>query len=119
MHQDIKNWCDSCEECCKRNDPNKYTHQPMVDNLSTFTWQIVGMDITGPLPLSKAGNRYILVIQDYFSKFVVTMALENITENTIKKAFLDEFSFKFGMPISVHTDMGMQFQSAPFKEVLN
>ncbi|KII73929.1 hypothetical protein RF11_14532 [Thelohanellus kitauei] len=77
------------------------------------------MDITGPFPLSKAGNRYILVIQDYFSKLVVTIPLENITANTITKAFLDQFAFKFGMPISVHIDMGMQFQSSLFKEVLN
>ncbi|KII67258.1 hypothetical protein RF11_11411 [Thelohanellus kitauei] len=109
MRHDIKNWCDSCEECCKRNNPHKYTHQPMIGNSSTFTWKRVGMDITGPLPLSIAGFCYIFESQNIFSKFLVTSPLENITANN-NKVFLDEFAFKFRMPISVHTDIGNQFQ---------
>lgn len=29
----------------------------------------VALDIMGPLPLSDKGNRYLLVIEDYFTKW--------------------------------------------------
>ncbi|KII68883.1 Pol polyprotein [Thelohanellus kitauei] len=73
------------------------------------------MDITGPLPITKRGNRYILAIQDYFSKFAVTIPLEGITADEVSLKFIDEFALKFGIPLTVHTDMGTQFTSELFK----
>ena len=38
-------------------------------------WHQVGMDLIGPLPESTSGNRYILTITDYFSKWAEATAL--------------------------------------------
>ena len=37
--------------------------------------QIVEADIIGPLPTSKLGNCYILIISDYFTKWVETYGI--------------------------------------------
>ena len=39
-------------------------------------WYHVGMDFVGPIsPTSRCGNRYILTISDYFTKFTWAKAL--------------------------------------------
>ena len=35
----------------------------------------VGVDLVGPLPITKAGNRYIITLVDYFSKWPEAAAL--------------------------------------------
>ena len=39
-------------------------------------WYHIGMDFVGPIsPTSRSGNRYILTISDYFTKFAWAKAL--------------------------------------------
>ena len=39
-------------------------------------WYHIGIDFIGPLsPVSQSGNRYILTISDYFTKWVTAAAL--------------------------------------------
>jgi len=35
-------------------------------------WQMISLNFMGPLPRSLSGNTHILVVTDFFSKFVVT-----------------------------------------------
>ena len=67
----------------------------------------VALDIMGPLPRSNRGNRYLLVLSDYFTKWVEAYAIPN----------QEEFVCRFGVPLSVHTDQGKQFESALFQEL--
>lgn len=34
-----------------------------------MVWYQVGVDLIGPLPTSRSGNRYIITLCDYFSKW--------------------------------------------------
>ena len=39
-------------------------------------WNHIGIDFVGPIsPVSRAGNRYILTISDYFTKWASAFAL--------------------------------------------
>ncbi len=38
----------------------------------------VGLDIIGPLPMTKQGNSYIITLVDYFTKWVEAKAISNI-----------------------------------------
>lgn len=40
-----------------------------------YPMQVVAVDITGLLPESEAGNRYILVVEDYFTKWMEVYAI--------------------------------------------
>ena len=39
----------------------------------------VGLDLIGPLPLTKKGNKYIVTLVDYFSKWPEATALPDKT----------------------------------------
>lgn len=40
-------------------------------------WHQVGMDLIGPLPTTPRGNKYIVTLTDYFSKWPEAAALPN------------------------------------------
>jgi hypothetical protein len=46
------------------------------------------LDIAGPLPLSTAGNKYILTFQNDLSKYVVATPIDQQDATTIAKVYL-------------------------------
>ena len=72
----------------------------------TETLVLITMDMADPLPTTKRGNKYILVICDYFTKFVLAYALQGMTaEDAIKYCLI------FGIPEAVLTHRGTNFTS--------
>ena len=79
--------------------------------------QIVAVDILGPLPESEAGNSYILVAGDYFTKWMEAYAIPNQETATIAKKLVDEMFCRFSPPEQLHSDQGRQFESTLMKEI--
>ena len=50
-------------------------------------WQMVAMDVL-EVPVSSKGNHYLLVVQDYFTKWANPIPLRNQTAETITKSLL-------------------------------
>ena len=68
----------------------------------------VGVDLLGPFPLSRAGNRHIIVAVDYLTKWVETEALPTGTAEDVAK-FLVNFFYRHGAAESIITDRGKSF----------
>jgi hypothetical protein len=51
----------------------------------------IATDIAGPYPLTEKGNRYILVVADYFSKLTEIYPIQDIL---IKRDSMKAFYFK-------------------------
>ena len=75
------------------------------------------MDILGPLPESARGNKYILVIRDYFTKWKEAHAMPNMEAITVARILVNEFICRFGIPEQLHTDQGRNFESTLIKEI--
>jgi len=75
------------------------------------------MDIVGPLPRTARGNAYILVVGDYFTKWVESYAIPDHTAQTVAERFVEEFVCRYGVPARVHTDQGADFESHLFKHI--
>ena len=46
-------------------------------------WYQVGMDLVGPLPVTSAGNRYIITITDYYTKWAEAFPIEDKTASSV------------------------------------
>ena len=79
--------------------------------------QVVAVDITGPLPESEAGNRYILVVGDYFTKWMEAYAIPDQEATTVATKLVDEFYCRFGPPEQLHSDQGRQFESKLIQQI--
>jgi Integrase zinc binding domain len=53
--------------------------------------EFISMDILGPLPTSRRGHRYILVMTDRFSKLTVAVPMADQTASTVALAFVDRW----------------------------
>lgn len=86
---------------------------PLID----VPFKRVAVDIVGPLhPPTDKGNRFILTLIDYASRYPEAIALPGIDTERVAEALVEIFS-RIGVPEEMLTDMGSQFTSALMKEV--
>lgn len=74
------------------------------------------MDIVGPLDRSKSGNRFILVICDYATKYPEAFPLKNVKARQIANCLIQLFS-RVGVAREIVTDQGTNFVSELLKQV--
>ena len=74
------------------------------------------MDIVGPLPKSRCGNRYILVICDYTTRWPEAIPLKSIEAVHVAEELMVLFS-RVGIPKEILTDQGTNFTSNLLAEV--
>ena len=75
-----------------------------------------GIDIVGPLPIGKGQVRFLLVAIDYFTKWVEAEALATIMEARIKNFVWKNIICRFGIPLTIISNNGRQFDSQGFKD---
>ena len=115
MNTDVNMMCASCAVCQKSKPAllSKAPLHPLPIIREPFTR--IAMDIyIGPLPRTKAGNKYILVVMDYSSKWPEAYAMKNTTSETVVKCLIDMTS-RVGIPEELLTDNGSNFISKIMK----
>ena len=77
----------------------------------------IAIDMLGPLPETEAKNKYVMVVQDQFSKWVECYALPDQKSMTVADALVTNFILRFGCPHQLHTDQGINFEGHLFRDV--
>lgn len=68
IFQDVANYCKSCGSC-QKTTANRLCPVPLIPlPIVEEPFKRIAMDIVGPLPKSRSGKRYILVICDYATR---------------------------------------------------
>ncbi|CAF3794553.1 unnamed protein product [Rotaria sordida] len=119
MRRDVANYVRSCILCQQYKPTNQKPGGLMKPIIVSEPWHTVGIDITGPLPKTRRGNRFILVVVDYFTKWVELFPLQSTKASIIAQLFLDEVICRFGFPVRVISDNGVQFLSKIFIQLCN
>ena len=60
---------------------------------------------------------YILVICDYFTKWVEAIPIPNQEASTVAGSVVTKFICVFGVTLQIHTDQGTNFESKLFQEI--
>lgn len=81
-------------------------------------WQIISLDLMGPFPRSKSGNKYLLVICDWFSKYPCLFPIQEATSKKVVNILENNIFLEYGLPEIVIADNGKQFTSNDFKKLL-
>ncbi|KII65250.1 hypothetical protein RF11_14426 [Thelohanellus kitauei] len=111
LNKDISFWVSKCDGC-NRNKAKNYAPKALLQPFdSTKPYSRWHLDFTERLPISKDGNRFIIVALDAFTKWVQAKPVVNQTDESVANFLLDNIVCRFGLPEQVHTDMGTQFES--------
>ncbi|XP_076300570.1 uncharacterized protein LOC143218888 [Lasioglossum baleicum] len=78
----------------------------------------IALDILGPLPKSFSGNRFMLVVADYFTRWPEVIPLPNFQAKTVANALIKDIVSRHGVPQEIHSDQGRTFESNIFKELM-
>ena len=77
----------------------------------------IALDIMGPLPNTENGNKYVLVLADYYTKYVEAYAVPDERAETVARKLVDEFICRYGVPHEIHSDQGRNFESNVFQQM--
>ena len=83
------------------------TPAPLSNNLISLPWQAVAVDVL-EVPMSYHQNRYLLVIQDYFTTWEHAIPIPNQTAVTIIAELVKVFSM-FDLPAILYSDQDIVF----------
>ena len=117
LQNDVRQYVLGCEFCTKRKGENRINRAPMKLVHASYPMERIAVDILGELPTTDKGNKYILVVADYFTKWTESFAMPNMEAQTVARIIVEELVTRFGVPAAIHSDQGPQFESVLFKEM--
>lgn len=118
MSRDVQEYCGRCSSCTLGKVPKGRRPAPLqVFEEVSKPFQRTSMDIVGPLPLSTAGNRYLLVFVDHLTKYSEVMPMANQRAETVARLFVEQVVLRHGAPQQLLTDQGTNFTSRLLREV--
>ena len=114
--KDVEEFCRCCPQC-QKSGHKKVPKAPLVPLPIVATpFQKIAMDIVGPLPRSRSGNRYVLVICDYATRYPEAILVRSIDAENIAEELIKLFA-RVGIPQSILTDQGSNFTSKLLMEL--
>ncbi|KII72268.1 Gag-Pol polyprotein [Thelohanellus kitauei] len=112
MYVQALEYCHQCEKCAETSTKSPLI--PLVSLLGSNPWEAVSIDI---LELPPSGPyRYVLAIQDYFTKWLIALPLQRQTAECVIERLIEVFAH-FGLPKIIHSDQGRNFEAYVFQEL--
>jgi len=108
MLEDIDEWVGSCVVCTKRK-ASPYGRVGEQHPISTDgLFEMWGMDLL-ELPTSDQGNNYLLVMTEYFTRWVEAIPIKTKEAITVAGVIYRDIFCRYGAPTSILTDQGSEF----------
>jgi hypothetical protein len=112
LSKDVRKYVEACETCQRTKINRRSPNAPLYPTeIATEPWEIISMDIIGPLPESKGYNA-ILVIMEYLTKMkILVPCTTEITSQGIAVILRRDLFRKHGLPKKVISNRGSNFVS--------
>jgi exodeoxyribonuclease III len=105
MYKDTKRWIHACTTCARRKTPRpmKAGEPQALLPRAPGDWSV---DVQGPLPITKDGNRYLLTMLDCFLHWGIAVPIPDTKASTVSKAIFKHILCNHGRPRVILTDRG-------------
>ncbi|UYV75949.1 hypothetical protein LAZ67_13001892, partial [Cordylochernes scorpioides] len=118
LFRSVRNYVGHCRECQRRKSIPQLPPgnlKPIIPSSAPF--QKIGVDLLGRFPLTRDGNRWVIVCTDYLTKYAITKAIPTGGAVEVARFILNEIILKHGAPREMITDRGRSFQAKLIKEL--
>ena len=117
MDRDVETYVRQCESCAKFK-VGRHPTAPLGELPETTSpFEMTSIDICGPYPETKRGNRYLLTFIDHFSRYPEAIPIPRQDAPTVARALVTEIFSRLGCPQSLSSDKGSNFMSELFQEM--
>ena len=113
----VKKWCSSCDICGRRKGTKGGAAGCRERERVSAPWQIMDIDLMGPLTKTKQGNQYVLGCIDRFTKYLFTVPLPDKKAVTVAKGIL-RVNYLVGFVRKIHCDNGKEFINKLLEQAL-
>jgi len=104
----LKGDCDKyvwrCVRCHQHGNVIHTKPEELHAIISPWPFAMLGMDILGPFSLGKGQVKFLLVVMDYFTKWIKVEPLATITAQQVQKFVWRNMVCRFGIPKNIVTD---------------
>ncbi|KAK8926277.1 hypothetical protein KSP39_PZI018153 [Platanthera zijinensis] len=114
IRKDTAEFARRCRKCQVHAPLQLLPAQRLRSITAPWPFAIWGMDLVGPFPPASGQRRFLLVIIDYFSKWLEIKPLAKVTSQVIRNFVSGEIICRHGLPQAIVTDNGPQFASEEF-----
>lgn len=118
LYGSIRRYVAHCRDCQRRKSPNQLPPgllQPIEPPDVPFAK--IGIDLLGRFPVTRNGNKWIIVCTDYLTRFAVTKSLPTAEASEVAKFIVEEVVLKHGAPNEMISDRGRNFLSNLVKDI--
>ena len=109
LQKDAKKFVKKCDKCQRFGNVQCIPSEKLMTIASPWPFAQWGLDIIGPLPQGKRQVKFLIIVIDYFTKWVET-------EAKVQNFMWKNIVCRFGIPQTIISNNGWQFDSQGFRD---
>jgi len=110
MYSDTMKFVSNCPECTITAGVSRYNNPPLHPIPVSRPFQIVGIDLM-ELPQTKKGNKHVVVMQDYLTKWPLVYPTSDQKAQTLARILAEDVIPFFRVPEALLSDRGTNLLS--------
>ncbi|KAJ9544403.1 LOW QUALITY PROTEIN: hypothetical protein OSB04_024110 [Centaurea solstitialis] len=111
LREDSIRYVQRCDACQRHSGTSHLPSEPLHSVLIPWPFMRWGMDIVGKLPPAPGQKVFLLVLTDYFSKWIEAAAFSQVRDKEVISFIQTNIIYRFGVPSEITCDNGSQFIS--------
>lgn len=109
MRRFVADYLKTCIDCQRFKPSNEKPTGLLQTPVPAQRFEVLAVDLFGPLPKGSNGERWVLIIEDTASKWVELFSLVEATSEACAKTLINEVFLRYGFPRRIISDNGVQF----------
>ncbi|GFS74447.1 retrovirus-related Pol polyprotein from transposon 412 [Trichonephila clavipes] len=117
MKKCISDYIKKCPEWARFKATNQKPAGLLRTPVYSQRFEVIAIDLFGPLPETDSGKQYIFIVEDCATKWVELFALSQASARQCATALIEEISMRHGITRLIISDNGTQFVSAVLQQI--